>query len=423
MRPKTKAILLFASVLMLLSLGMNAQNVTGKFSQQKLGTVLKEIEKQSGLSVIYNKGELDEGKTVTATFDNTPVRDALKSVLGDGVNIVVTDKMVTLSKAPLAEIPPFTGKVVDENGNPIPGAGVMIAGTQKGTITDINGMFSFPDLKDNAELEISCIGYESAFVRGRRNARTIVLRENILLLEETVVIGYGKQSRAKVTNAIAKIDGSKLVEDMNVSSFDQALGAKLPGVVIQQTSGAPGAGVNIKIRGTNSINYSGSPLIVVDGVPLSGNSSNDTMQGSADIVYNQYTANPLALINPADIESIDVLKDAASAAIYGSRGSNGVIIITTKQGKEGKTRINFGSYWGFSQLTKKIDVMDAYELAAFTKNARDLAYLANNPGASADDPMSARGNANWRYPDAASLRTSILSISAGLIRASGLAVY
>lgn len=401
MRQKAKVSLLFAVVFVLLSMSLGAQNITGKFNQQKLGTVLKEIERQSGLSVIYNKGELDEGKTVSATFDNTPVKDALKRVLGDDVNVVITDKMVTLSqaKAPQTEVPPFTGRVVDEKGEPVPGAGVMIAGTSKGTLTDINGVFTLPDMKDNAELEISCVGYETATVRGKRNARNIVLREDILLLEETVVIGYGKQSRAKVTNAIAKIDGSKLVEDMNVSSFDQALGAKLPGVVIQQTSGAPGAGVNIKVRGTNSINYSGSPLIVVDGVPLSGNASNDTMQGSADIVYNQYTANPLALINPADIESIDVLKDAASAAIYGSRGSNGVIIITTKQGKEGKTRINFGSYWGFSQLTKKIDVMDAYELSAFTKKARDLAYLNANPGASADDPMSARSNANWRYPD------------------------
>lgn len=401
MRQKTKAFLLFAFVLVLVSTGLNAQNITGKFSQQRLGSVLKEIERQSGLSVIYNKSELDDSKTVTATFNNTPVRDALKSVLGDDVKIVITDKMVTLSqaKAPQTDNTAFTGRVIDEKGEPVPGAGVLIAGTNKGAMTDINGVFTLPDMKDNSELEVSCVGYESTVVRGKRNARTIVLREDILLLEETVVIGYGKQSRAKVTNAIAKIDGSKLVEDMNVSSFDQALGAKLPGVVIQQTSGAPGAGVNIKIRGTNSINYSGSPLIVVDGVPLSGNASNDTMQGSADIVYNQYTANPLALINPADIESIDVLKDAASAAIYGSRGSNGVIIITTKQGKEGKTRVNFGSYVGFSQITKKIDVMDAYEISAFTKKARDLAYLANNPGASADDPMSARTNANWRYPD------------------------
>jgi len=401
MKLKTRAIFLLAFVFVLFSLEMNAQNITGKFSQQKLGTVLKEIERQSGLSVIFNKGELDESKIVSAAFDNTPVKDALKSILGDNVNIVITDKMVTLSqvKKQQSETPAFTGKVVDDKGDPVPGAGVMIVGTSKGTITDINGTFSMPGMRDDSELEVSCVGYESTVVRGKRNARTIVLREDIQLLEETVVIGYGKQSRAKVTNAIAKIDGSKLIEDMNVSSFDQALGAKLPGVVIQQTSGAPGAGVNIKVRGTNSINYSGSPLIVVDGVPLSGNASNDTMQGSADIVYNQYTANPLALINPADIASIDVLKDAASAAIYGSRGSNGVIIITTKQGQEGKTRINFGSYWGFSQITKKLDVMDAYELAAFTKNARDLAYLANNPGASADDPMSARANANWRYPD------------------------
>jgi len=401
MRFATKAGLFIVLLTSLFSMGAEAQTVTGRFEQKRLGTVLKEIEKQSGLSVIYLKGELNEDKLVNASFDNTSVKDALESLLGDEMKVTLSGKMITISKQdePQKRSTGFTGRVLDVNGNPIPGAGIIIKGTGKGTVTDLNGVFSFEDINDGTELEVSCVGYESTTVRGRRNARTIVLEEDIQLLEETVVVGYGKLSRAKVTNAIAKIEGSKLVEDMNVSSFDQALGAKLPGVTITQTSGAPGAGVNIKVRGTNSINYSGSPLIVVDGVPLSGNASNDTMQGSADIVYNQYTANPLALINPADIESIDVLKDAASAAIYGSRGSNGVIIITTKQGKEGKTRVNFGSYWGISQITKKIDVMDAYELSAFTKKARDLAYLANNPGASPDDPMSARTNANWRYPD------------------------
>lgn len=401
MRLLTKVGLLSSLVLMLCSSGAWAQSVTGKWEQQKLGTVLKEIEQQSGYSVIFRKGELNEDKLVSASFNETPVKDALQTLLGKDMKVIVSGKMVTLSKqdTPQDQKTTFTGRVIDEQGYPIPGAGVMIAGTSKGAVTDLNGYYSLDDVKEGTQLEVSCVGYETVTVRGPKNARSVVLREDFLLLEETVVVGYGKQSRAKVTNAIAKIDGSKLVEDMNVSSFDQALGAKLPGVVIQQTSGAPGAGVNIQIRGKNSINYSGSPLIVVDGVPLTGNASNDTMQGSADIVYNQYTANPLALINPADIESIDVLKDAASAAIYGSRGSNGVIIITTKQGKEGKTRINFGSYVGISQLTKKIDVMDAYELAKFTKNARDLAYLKANPGASADDPMSVRTNSNWKYPD------------------------
>ena len=184
MKLKTRAIFLLAFVFVLFSLEMNAQNITGKFSQQKLGTVLKEIERQSGLSVIFNKGELDESKIVSAAFDNTPVKDALKSILGDNVNIVITDKMVTLSqvKKQQSETPAFTGKVVDDKGDPVPGAGVMIVGTSKGTITDINGTFSMPGMRDDSELEVSCVGYETTVVRGKRNARTIVLREDIQLL-------------------------------------------------------------------------------------------------------------------------------------------------------------------------------------------------------------------------------------------------
>ena len=202
-----------------------------------------------------------------------------------------------------------------------------------------------------------------------------------------------------MTGAISKIEASDLVKDVPVSSFDQALAGKLPGVNISQATGAPGSGVNIKIRGTSSLNYGGHPLIVVDGLPLSNSVFDETLQGESTIsgFQSSYTINPMSSINPSDIESIDVLKDAASTAIYGSRGSNGVIMITTKKGKIGKPTVNFNAYAGAQMLTKKVDLMDAYELANYTKLSRDQAWEA--VGGNPNDPLSVRTGSNYIYPD------------------------
>ncbi|MCD8136774.1 MAG: TonB-dependent receptor, partial [Parabacteroides gordonii] len=286
------------------------------------------------------------------------------------------------------------GSILDNKGEPIIGASILEKGTTNGTITDIDGNFFLNVSSNQSTLVISYVGYKTQEIIASKANIQIILHEDSEALEEVVVIGYGTQSRAKITSAISKIDGSKLVGGLAVSSFDQALASKMPGVNIQQANGAPGAGVNIKIRGTNSINYGGHPLVVVDGVPLSNNSFNNTMQGGDQYQYN---IDPLSSINPADIESIDVLKDAASAAIYGSRGSNGVIMITTKKGKEGKAKVNFSMYAGFSDITKKVDVMDAYELANFTKKACDLAWV--QAGGNIDDPQDIRTGANYKYPD------------------------
>ena len=366
---------------------------------QTVGSVLEQIESQTEFDFFFNNNHVDLNRLVSVSVDDKNVFEVLDAIFsGTNVNYSVLDKKIVLS-AKVEETKQQTksvkGKVVAVNGDPIIGASILEKGTTNGTITDFDGNFTLNVNSENANLEITYVGYKEQQLKVQiGKTMFITLEEDTEALEEVVVVGYGKQSRAKVTSAISKIDGSKLVNDMNVSSFDQALASKMPGVNIQQSSGAPGAGVQIKIRGSNSINYSGQPLIVVDGVPLSANSSNGTMQGES--TGYQYNSNPLSMINPADIESIDVLKDAASAAIYGSRGSNGVIIITTKQGKVGKTKVNMSMYTGVSQVTKKVDVMDAYELANFTKMSRDKAYeLA---GGDPSVPMEMRPNSNHKYP-------------------------
>lgn len=363
------------------------------------GEVINEIEKQTDYLFVYDENEVNMKRDVKLNAQNMPVAEVLNKIFeGTRIYYAMEGKNIMLMSKEIDDIQQannIKGIVKDVNGEPIIGANITVKGQTIGTITNIDGQFTL-DAPANAVLQVSYIGYLSQEVKvSGQKELIVVLKEDTQSLEEVVVVGYGKQSRAKVTSAISKIDGSKLVTDMNVSSFDQALASKMPGVNIQQTTGAPGAGVNIKIRGSNSINYSGQPLIVVDGVPLSNHSSNSTMQGGTSL--SEYGTNPLAMINPADIESIDVLKDAASAAIYGSRGSNGVIIITTKQGKVGKAKVNFSMYTGVSQITKKVDVMDAYELANYTKMSRDLQYQL--AGGNPNDPMSARTNPNHKYPD------------------------
>lgn len=398
---KLSVLFLFCSLGLVQAAESYAQKtkISIEITEQTVGSVLEKIESQTDFDFFFNNKHVDLNRLVSVSVDDKNVFEVLDIIFaGTDVNYSVLDKKIVLTSSTQGtkqESITIKGKVIATNGDPIIGATVLEQGTNNGTVTDMDGNFTLNVKSASASLSISYVGYKDQHLKVQVGGTMfITLAEDTEALEEVVVVGYGKQSRAKVTSAISKLDGSKLVNDMNVSSFDQALASKMPGVNIQQSSGAPGAGVQIKIRGSNSINYSGQPLIVVDGVPLSANSSSATMQG--ETTGYQYNSNPLSMINPADIESIDVLKDAASAAIYGSRGSNGVIIITTKQGKVGKTKVNLSMYAGVSEVTKKVDVMDAYELANFTKMSRDLAYeLA---GGNPNDPMEMRTNSNHKYP-------------------------
>lgn len=301
------------------------------------------------------------------------------------------------------------GVVTTELGDPLPGAIIkatnLNSGREFNTITDSTGTFTFNSLPINGSYSFlaQSMGFDDRTITGvilkndMPNSIIISLKEVANSLDDVVVIGYGTQSRAKVTGAISTIKGEDL-GNVTVSSFDQALAGRIPGVEISQTNGAPGSNVNVRIRGNTSINFGGQPLIVVDGLPLSKASYDGSVQGKGTngSFNNSYSINPLSLINPFDIESIDVLKDAASTAIYGSRGSSGVMMVTTKKGKIGKPRITASVEAGTQILDKKVDVMDAYEIANFTKRARDLAYVAS--GGNINDPYSSRTNVNHKYP-------------------------
>ncbi|MBQ1701375.1 MAG: TonB-dependent receptor plug domain-containing protein, partial [Prevotella sp.] len=232
-----------------------------------------------------------------------------------------------------------TGNVKDASGEPLIGVSVMIKGTSTGAVTDLDGNYSIPSVPSSAQLTFSYVGYQTKTVKvGDSSSLNVVLNEDNTTLEDVVVIGYGTMKRKDLTGAVASVSGDKLAANP-VSNVAQALQGQLPGVSVVSQDGRPGATMSIRVRGGGSITQSNEPLYIVDGVQVSDIS---------DI--------------PADnIESIDVLKDGASTAIYGARGANGVILVTTKGSKgDGKAKVKYNVYYQIKKSPKALDVMDAY---------------------------------------------------------------
>lgn len=270
----------------------------------------------------------------------------------------------------------ITGTVLDgETNNPLPGVNIAVKGTTVGTSTDFDGNYALRVPATADTLVFSFIGYltQDVAIDGRSRI-DVVLQPDVKGLEEVVVVGYGTQQRAKVTGSVASIPAER-IENMPVTSFENAIQGQLPGVVVQEPTGEPGAAPTIRIRGTGTITAGSDPLYVIDGIPI----SNDlNVQGTVALRRNAFrppAGNPLAMLNPGDIQSIEVLKDASSAAIYGSRGSNGVVLITTKKGRrEGKPQIQWNSYVGMQEVTNVPDLMSAAELIEYTKVSRNNNY-------------------------------------------------
>jgi len=238
-----------------------------------------------------------------------------------------------------------SGKVTDSEGEPLPGVTIIVKGTTTGAVSDIDGNYSLT--ADNGSvLVFSFVGFESHEIS--LGSRTVVdlTMSGLTELSEVVIVGYGSQRQEDLTGAIQVIGAEKLAE-MPAASFQDALQGNAPGLQVVAQDGAPGAGISIRVRGIGSINASNEPLYVIDGLPITAASAEIT---TTDFDNDGRSANPLSALNPNDIENIVILKDAASTAIYGSRGANGVILITTKQGKKGPAKINLKTSFGFSDF-------------------------------------------------------------------------
>ncbi|RFS18845.1 SusC/RagA family TonB-linked outer membrane protein [Chitinophaga silvatica] len=320
--------------------GQNGSTITVHADALPLGKFLKLLESKSGYRFVYRNDQLPDNK-VTANMVNVPAEEVLKAVLK---NTGLTFKQLS---ANLIAIGPDTessttilvkGEVKDRTGQPLPGVSIRIAGQNRGTFTDNNGLFQL-ETQSTAVLLCSFIGYEEQRVAVNNNTNfSITLKDDAHGLNEVVVVAYSVQTKSSLTGSAATIS-TALFDKAPRSSFQESLQGNVPGLQSTNGSGQPGSIPSVYIRGIGSITAGSAPLYVVDGVPVITESLTD------------YNVNTLAGINSADISSITVLKDAASASIYGSRAANGVILITTKNGVAGKTRISASIQRGSNQLT------------------------------------------------------------------------
>lgn len=277
------------------------------------------------------------------------------------------------------------GTVVDEAGEPVIGATIQVKGTSQGTVSDIDGNFTL-SAPAGGTLVISYVGYQTQEVPVRANVN-IVLKGDSELLDEIIVTAYGGvMKKSSLSGAISSVKGDQL-NNLPVQSFDQALAGKTAGVQITQSSGLLADGVSIRVRGTNSISLSSQPLVVIDGVPVTETTNLNVFNSG-----NGTRFNPMATINPNDIESMEVLKDAAAAALYGSRAANGVLLITTKRGKEGKTTVSYNAFIGTSKATRLPDLLNAQDFIDITNEKAANTYGA---GVKLADWDADRSETNW----------------------------
>ena len=280
------------------------------------------------------------------------------------------------------------GVVKDQKGDPLIGVSVVVKGQRQGTVTDMDGNYVIK-ADPGQTLVFSYVGFTQKELKvGTGGVLDVSMSENAENLDELVVIGYGSVKKRDLTGSVAQLGNDKL-KDRPYGNALSSMAGQLGGVNVTTTQGAPGMAPTVKVRGMSSINSGTTPLYVIDGIPLEDNTdSGDGANGGNVQIANR---NPMNNINPNDIESIEVLKDASSAAIYGSRGANGVVIITTKTGQAGRTKIDVSYELGVSKVNRKIDMMNAPQWIEFETDARNNAYataLLSNPNLSRSSNMS-----------------------------------
>lgn len=347
---KLSAVILFATMLHVSATGYSQEVLSLNMKNVSVKEVLAEIEKNSNFKFLYRNELIDVNRKVSINASNNSIETVMGELFASN-NVaykVFNDNLVVITNSEnLVQQQKITGTVTDVvTGEPILGASVIVEGTNTGVITDANGKFTI-EVANNAVLLISILGYnKESVVVGGQSVLTISLVPDITKLAEIVVVGYGSVKKSDLTGSVSSIKSNEL-RLLPTQRADQSLQGRTAGVVVINTDGAPGGNTSIRIRGMNSINGGNNALIVVDG-----------LQGAN-----------LNTIDPNEIESMEVLKDASSTAIYGSRGANGVILITTKGGQIGKPSISYNGSFGIQNVAKKLDVLNPYDYAMLKNEA------------------------------------------------------
>lgn len=389
--------ILLTGMILLSTTGALAQkgNVSVNINNGTVKTFIKEIEKQTRYTFVYRNNVLNDQAKVTVNCKNKPLDQVLSQVFTPlNVSYSLNNNTIVLVKQEVQqqkknEKKTIKGTVTDGKGEPIIGANVIQEGGI-GTITDVEGNFTVTaDL--SKPLEISYIGYKKKSIRiGASPTINIALEEDAHVMDEVIVIGYGSKTKRDVTSSIGTYKPGE-VNVRQVLGVDELLQGRVSGVNITSASGVPGSKNRVSIRGIGSITAGNEPLYVIDGVPIN-NTSGDTGAWGAQ------SMNGLNDFNPSDVESIQILKDAASAAIYGSRATNGVILITTKKGSKGQAKVNIDTNVSFSNLTRtdKLDMTDTDLFLEVLNEAIDNYNLqTNSTQARIDNPAPGKAQTNW----------------------------
>ena len=340
-----------------------AQKVTMHFQKVKLEKVFGEITRQTGLTVAYSQPTVNPKRVVSVDANQEELAVVLSRLFaGTGVVYEIGKQKIYLKSAQAqsskqnGKKKTVKGKVVDANGEPIIGASVKVNGMPIGTVTDVDGNYSLEGVPEGSSLDISYIGYKHVNLNSDKLEKhpSVTLEEDDKVLDEVVVVGYGTQTKKTLTGAVSTMD-MKSVEPSTVTSISHALAGKAAGLRVNLQSAQPGGGAKFRIRGEASTGAGNDPLFVIDGFPVSSKSS----LGSGNIYDAGTTDNVLESLNPDDIESISVLKDAASTAIYGARAGHGVVLITTKRGSSGKPTVSYSASGSIQNIRANYDMLDA----------------------------------------------------------------
>lgn len=403
------------------------QTVTVSFNNSPIEKVFKEIQRQTGYSFIFTRAQLKQTKPVTLLATNEQLQEVLRRCFeNQPLSFVIEDKYVIVQTKFVQQQPVFLntnidvgGKVMNENGDLLAGATVTSKKSGRATSTNDKGEFVLKGVSEDDVLIVTSIGYHKEEVTLRKRTYiTISLRIEVSNLDETVVIGYGKTTQRFATGSVSKITSNDITKQP-VANPLAALQGRVPGLIVNSTSGVPGSSFTVQIRGQNSVNPNPSvnagippidnPLFIIDGVPFAPQNYNINQlrsissPGNNSLYGNQYGGiSPFNTINPADIESIEVLRDADATAIYGSRAANGVILITTKKGKPGKTKFNLNVSTGQSRITRSMSLLSTTDYLAMRREAfnNDGITPNANPGTTGYAPdlllFDASKYSNWK---------------------------
>ena len=393
---KIAAFLLLAASLHLSATGLGQRTITLKLENANLKKVFYEIRKQTGYDFFYDDDLIKNALKVSIEVKDASITETLDLCFkSQAITYTISGLIITLKPR---VVPPgntsyeiqaapeldIRGVIKDENGVPIEGVSVMVKGTNKGSYTNANGEFSIKVPDENAKLIVTSIGYEPKVVDVNGTANiTIQLAIAVKGLDQAMAIGYGKTSQRYSVGSVSKVTAEE-ISRQPVSNPLAALQGRVPGLVVSATSGLPGASYNIQIRGQNTLSPDptaivfpkDNPLFIIDGVPFAPQNAglnqyrSIAAPGNAGSLNNPYgNISPFTSINPADIESIEVLRDADATAIYGSRGANGVILITTKKGKVGESKLNFSIQTGASSVARSMPLMNTRQYLEMRREA------------------------------------------------------